>query len=201
MKKSFCFLLIAGLFTLGSCGGGTTGTNSDSVDSAKDLNEQKDTSGMMPSNDTAAITTPVDKDAADFAVETTSSGMMEIELGKMAQEKASSQRVKDFGAMMVRDHTEAANKLKQIASNKNITLPAQMGDKEMKHVEDLSKKTGKDFDKAFMDMMLDDHKAAIKDFENTADKCKDPDLKNFAMQTLPTLQVHLDSAKAITGKK
>ena len=50
-------------------------------------------------------------------------------------------------------------------------------------------------------MMLDDHKAAIKDFENTADKCKDPDLKSFAMQTLPTLQVHLDSAKAITGKK
>jgi putative membrane protein len=204
MKKAFCLLVIAsGLFVLSSCGSGSS--NQDSVDSAKDANDAKDTSSVMNSDDTtnmnATSTMPVDKDAADFAVEAASGGMMEVELGKLAQEKAASQRVKDFGAMMVKAHSAAGDKLKAIASAKNITLPAEMGDKQKKDMEDLSKKSGKDFDKAYMDMMLDDHKKDVKKFEDAADKCKDPDLKTFASATLPTLRMHLDSAKAITGKK
>jgi len=201
MKKAFCVSLIAaGFLTLYSCG--NNASNQDSVDSAKDVNDMKDTSSMMNSNDTTArSTTPVDKDAADFAVEAASGGMMEVELGKMAQDKATDPRVKDFGAMMVRDHSAAGDKLKSIAASKNITLPATVSDDQKKDMDDLAKKSGKDFDKAYMNMMLDDHKKDVKKFEDAADKCKDPDLKTFASETLPTLRMHLDSAKAITGKK
>lgn len=201
MKKSFCILLItAGLFAFSSCGNNQQGE--DSVDSAKDINDARDTSSVMNSNDTSTISaTPVDEDDADFAVEAANGGMMEVELGKMAQEKATDQRVKDFAAMMVRDHSVAGDKLKSMASAKNIALPAEIGDEAKKDIENLSKKSGKDFDKAYMDMMLDDHNKDVKKFEDAAAKCKDPDLKNFASETLPTLRMHLDSARAITGKK
>ncbi|MBG9378139.1 DUF4142 domain-containing protein [Panacibacter sp. DH6] len=198
MKKTFLLAIAAGTLFFASCGSGNT-SGEDPVDSAKDVNDMKDTSSM--SSNEPMSTTPVDKDAADFAVEAASGGMMEVELGKLAQEKAADQRVKDFGAMMVKDHSAANDKLKAIATAKNITLPAEMGDKHKKHVEDLAKKTGKDFDKAYMDMMVDDHEEDVKKFEDAAEKCKDADLKAFATETLPTLRTHLDAAKAIDDKK
>ena len=201
MKKSFCLLVIAsGLFVFSSCGGGSS--NQDSVDSAKDANEMKDTSSAMKSTDTSTLgTMPVDKDAADFAVEAANAGMTEVALGKLAQEKATDQKVKDFGAMMVKDHSAAGDKLKSIATMKNITLPADLSDDSKKELDDLSKKTGKDFDKAYMKMMVDGHTKVEKKFEDAADKCKDADLKAFASETLPTIKMHLASAKEITGKK
>lgn len=179
--------------------------SADSVSAAKDANEKKDSSSMNAATDTskpvAVATTPVDKQDADFAVEAANGGMMEVELGKYAQQNAASQRVKDFGAMMVKDHSKANDELKQIAGSKNITLPAETGSDAKKTMDDLMKKTGKDFDKAYMNMMVDDHKKDIREFEKAAKDCKDGDIKNFAIKTLPVLQVHLDSTKAITGKK
>jgi putative membrane protein len=102
---------------------------------------------------------------------------------------------------MITDHSKAGDDLKQVAVAKNITLPADLSDDAKKEMEKLNKKTGKDFDKAYMDMMLDDHKKDVKDFEKAADKCKDADLKNFATTTLPVLKKHLDSAQAIVNSK
>ena len=174
----------------------------DSVDSAQDVNEQKDTSGVMarPADTVAMTTTPVDKDVADFAVKAADGGMAEVELGKIAQEKGQSQRVKDFGAMMVQDHSAANEKLKSLAQSKNITLPATIGNDHQKDIDDLNKKAAKDFDKAYMKMMVNDHEHDISMFKKASD-LKDADIKNFALEALPTLQKHLDSAKAITGKK
>ena len=101
---------------------------------------------------------------------------------------------------MINDHTEAGDKLKHIASQKNIILPGILDQEEQKHVDDLQKKSGSDFDKMYMDMMLDDHKDDIKEFQKAGNNCKDADLKNFAITTLPVLEKHLDSAKAITAK-
>jgi putative membrane protein len=198
MKKVTAFLLFTGL-CFGAC---NTGTNQDSVDSAKNANEQKDTNDLTTNNrpDTMA-TTPVNEDVADFAVEAASGSLMEVELGKIAQEKATNPRIKEFGAMMAKDHSEANDQLKSLAQQKNITLPASVSDKQQKDIDDLNKKTGKDFDKAYMNMMLDDHKKDIKKFEKAGNDLKDADIKSFAMNALPTLQKHLDSARAITGKQ
>jgi len=198
MKKLNFVLLCLGIGFLQACNSGST----DSVDAAKDANEKKDSPAMTIPKDTNTVvsTTPVDKGDADFAVEAANGGMMEVALGNYAQQNALSQRVKDFGAMMVRDHTKAGDELKQIAAAKNITLPADLGAEAKKDVDDLMKKKGKDFDKAYMNMMVDDHKKDVKEFEKAAKDCKDIEIKGFAEKTLPVLQVHLDSSKAIAGK-
>ena len=101
---------------------------------------------------------------------------------------------------MLKDHSKANEALTTIATSKNITLPAMVGDKAKKHMEDMIKMKGKDFDKASMSLMLDDHKDDIKAFDKAAKECKDAEIKNFALTTLPILMVHLDSAKPISGK-
>ncbi len=202
MKQLPGFLLIASLGVFGACN--NANQPKDSVDSAKQINNQNDTNKMYPSSDTANASmsnTPVDKDVAEFAVEAANGGMMEIDLGKMAQEKAASERVRNFGSMMVRDHTMLADRLKAIAKSKNIALPATTGNDAQKHMDELSKKSGSDFDKAYMSMMLDDHKKDLKTFQKNADGSKDSDIKGFAAGAVPVIQRHLDSARAITGKQ
>ncbi|HXL58937.1 MAG TPA: DUF4142 domain-containing protein [Chitinophagaceae bacterium] len=195
MKRITAFLLIAGL-CLTACN--TNNNKKNSVDSAKEANEQNDTSNMTTNTRPDTMTaTPVNKDVSDFAVDAASGSLMEVELGKIAQEKATNPRIKDFAAMVVKDHSNASDNLKKLASEKNIILPAAISDEQKKDIDNLNKKTGKDFDKAYMKMMLDDHKKDIKKFEKAGNDLKDPDIKGFAMNTLPTLQKHLDSAKAI----
>lgn len=202
MKNVKFVLFLAVIVISQAC---NSGNDTDSVDAAKDANSKKDSNEIAKMNDTAANaakmnTMPVDKDAADFAVTAANGGMMEVEMGNYAQQNAVSKRVKDFGAMMVKDHTKAIEELKSIAASKNISLPAGIGNDAQKNMEDLMKKKGNDFDKAYMNMMLDDHKKDVKEFEKAAKDCKDPEIKTFAGKTLPVLLVHLDSSTAITGK-
>jgi len=202
MKHLFSVMIAAvGLTCFQACN--NQSNNQDSVDSAKEMNKDKDTSAAMSSdaNSSSVSAMPVDKDDANFAVEAANGSMMEIALAKMANDKATNQRVKSFAAMMITDHTQASENLQKIASAKNITLPATLGDDAKKDSSDLSKKSGADFDKAYMNMMLDDHKKDEKKFEKAVTDCKDTDLKNFASTTLQVVKMHLDSAKAITNKK
>lgn len=140
---------------------------------------------------------PLDTKSAQFMTKVTNVGMTEVELGQLAQTNASSQRVKDFGNMMVKDHTTAGNTLKDLAGRKGVTLPSSLDESSMKHKTDLSAKQGKSFDKDYIKMMIDGHKQTIKDFEDMEKNSKDPDIKSFATSTLPTLRMHLDSAEAI----
>ncbi|HEY6975574.1 MAG TPA: DUF4142 domain-containing protein [Chitinophagaceae bacterium] len=200
MKRVTAFLLVTGLYLAG-CNNGNKANNTDTSTTNA---APTDTSSMMSNNtsDTMSKSTmPVSKDVSDFAEKAATGGLMEVELGKIAQEKATNPRIKDFGAMMVKDHSDANDQLKTLAQQKNITLPTAVSDKQQKEIDDLNKKTGKDFDKAYMSMMLDDHKKDIKEFEKAGNDSKDADVKDFAMKTLPTLQKHLDSARAITGKQ
>ena len=142
----------------------------------------------------------VDQKTKDFVADAATGGMMEVELGNIAQQKAKSQQVKDFGKMMVDDHTKANNNLKDIASKKNIDVPATMTDDQKKDMDKLSKKSGADFDKAYVNMMVDDHKKDIDAFKKASGDVSDNDIKNFITNTLPTLQKHLDSIQAIKSK-
>src|SRR5690606_20803352 len=113
------------------------------------------------------------------------------------QTNASNQRVKNFGEMMVKDHGKANDELKQLASAKNIQLPSAPMEDHQKHIDDLKDKTGVEFDKDYMKMMVDDHEEDIKKFQDAATEVNDADLKAFAAKNLPVLQAHLDSAKVI----
>jgi len=136
----------------------------------------------------------VDKATSDFMVEAAAGGMMEVMLGEQAQTNAQSQDVKNFGSMMVTDHTAANNELKQLASLRNVTLPAVVEGRHRDHVSDLGKKSGAEYDKAYINMMVDDHKKDIDMFEKAANNATDSAVKAFAQKTLPKLKMHHDAA-------
>jgi putative membrane protein len=206
MKKIMSILCIGCICAFAACN--SSSTNTDSVDSAQDVNDSALTdSNSMMNNDSSAMNTatsagPVSKEDADWATEVANAGMTEVELSKVAQTKATNPRLKGFADMMVADHTQANDQLKQLAAAKNITLPANLSDASQKKLDNLNKKAaGKDFDKAYTDDMLDGHRNAVDKFTKGSKDLKDADLKNFATQTLPKLQMHQDSIKAIAGKK
>lgn len=124
-------------------------------------------------------------------------GMAEVEAGKLASEKGSSQAVQDYGAMMVKDHTMANTKLKTLASAKNVTLPKELdpAHKEMK--KKLQGMSGAAFDKAYIEGQIADHKTMIALFEREAKSGTDPQAKSFAAETLPKLKAHLEMAQSI----
>lgn len=154
-----------------------------------------DTKADVAKKDSAVVA--VDKDDAKFAVDAANGGMAEVEMGKLAQEKAVNAKVKDFATMMVNDHSKINDELKALASSKGITLPGVLDQKEQDAKDKLSGKSGANFDKAYVSMMIDDHKSDIKDFENAAKDLKDPDLKAFALKTLPILNKHLETIEKI----
>jgi putative membrane protein len=194
MKKIMSIMLIGAFCVAQSC---NNSDNKDSVDKANDANDKKDTTAMTSETKKDTMAMPVNDDVAKFAVKVANAGMTEVQLGKMAQEKSTEKSIKEFGEMMVKDHTKAGDELKELASAKNITLPASVSDDMQKHITDLSKETGKDFDKDYVNMMVSDHKDVIDAFEDAAKNSKDSAFKNFAVKTLPTLYKHLGAAKAI----
>ena len=121
---------------------------------------------------------------------------MEVQLGKLAQEKAGNEKVKEFGKRMEQDHSKANEELKKIASDKDVQLSNELDKKHEGKVDKLTKRSGADFDKQYMDAMVSDHKEDIKKFQRVADKGKDAELKQFARQTLPTLKEHLQLAES-----
>jgi len=124
-------------------------------------------------------------------------GMAEAQLGQLAKEKGASASVRDFGQRMVTDHSKANDELKSLVVNKGAALPTEMSRKENSEMERFQKLTGKDFDKEYAEHMVKDHKKDVKEFEEAAKDCKDPDLKAFAQKTLPTLQQHLSMAESM----
>ena len=120
---------------------------------------------------------------------------MEVQQGKLAQEKAGNEKVKEFGKRMEQDHSKANEELKKIASDKDIQLSNDLDKKHKGKVDKLTKLSGADFDKQYMDAMVSDHKEDIKKFQRVADKGKDAELKQFASQTLPILKEHLQLAE------
>lgn len=135
---------------------------------------------------------------AKFMKEAAGGGMAEVQLGKLAQEKASSDQVKQFGQRMVDDHSKANQQLEQIAAQKNVRLPKQPNAKEQAEKSRLEKLSGDQFDKAYMSHMVADHKKDVAEFQKESSAAHDPDIKSFASQTLPTLQEHLKQAQSIS---
>jgi putative membrane protein len=127
------------------------------------------------------------KDKA-FMKKAAKGGMMEVAMGKTAEQNAQSEDVKSFGKRMVTDHSKANDELKSIASKKGVQLPSK---------EHRGKWTS---DKAYMDMMVKDHEKDLAEFQEEANGGSDPDVKKFADDTAKMVQEHLDLAKEVQGK-
>lgn len=158
------------------------------------------TAGSTSTSDSASATHTKTADQT-FMKDAAQGGVAEVELGQLAQQKAQSQEVKDFGQRMVTDHTKANDQLKQVASQEGVTLPTEPNAKQKAEKARLEKMSGNQFDKAYMNMMLTDHKKDIAEFKREAAHGQNPQVKEFAHSTLPTLEAHLSEAEKIAPKE
>ncbi|HEY1213895.1 MAG TPA: DUF4142 domain-containing protein [Bryobacteraceae bacterium] len=132
-----------------------------------------------------------------FAMKAAQGGLAEVQLGKLAAEKAGSPDVKSFGQMMVDDHSKANDQLKSVAEKQNITLPTTLKPKDQSLSDKLQGMSGADFDKTYVKAMVKDHQEDVKEFQKESQKGKNEEIKQFAATTLPVLQTHLDKIKQI----
>jgi len=181
-------IVLAG-YALQGCNNGAK----DAKENADSLNKTKDTTTNAAATGGIAVV----NDDAKFATTAADGGMAEVELGKLAQKNSTNEKIKNFGAMMVTDHGKVNDELMAIAKTKNITLPATCSADKMKEMDELSKKTGKDFDKAYVDAMIDGHKKTLDLMTDEVKDGKDADLKAFAAKTAPAVQMHLDAINKI----
>lgn len=130
-----------------------------------------------------------------FVTKASQGGAAEVRLGQLAQEKASNQKVKDFGKQMAADHAKAGDELEKIAQQKNMRAPSEMTAQDDALLKRLQGLSGPEFDKTYMSAMVKDHEEDIAEFQKEANSGTDSDVKAFASKTLPTLNEHLRMAK------
>ncbi|MEJ5963419.1 DUF4142 domain-containing protein [Pedobacter immunditicola] len=188
MKHKILFpTLIVAAFAFQACQ-----NSKNSNDGADTLSQDMvDSTNMV--TDTSGIN---DNDTSSFMHKAAIGGMMEVELGNLAQKQASNAEGKEFGALMVKDHRKANAELKRIADAKEVMLPTAYPEKVQMHLDEMKKLKGIDFDKHYMSMMVDDHKKDIALFKEATNN-SDTSISKFAAKTLPVLETHHKRATTI----
>jgi putative membrane protein len=163
--------------------------------------------GRSNPGQTPGVNGPIGPNAADmkpdkvddrkFAKDVALTAMVEVELGKLAAQKASRDDIKQLGQKIVDDHAKANDQLKEVASKEQIPIPDALDSKHQARVDKLSKLSGEEFDKAFVKEQLKDHQAEVRDFSAEAQGGADPSIKEFASNMLPTLQQELELVKSL----
>ncbi len=191
MKKylKWFFLLFASATIAVSCNSdeGSTTTDNDDPGNADSVG-----AGQTNNNN-------VDNADAEFLADAYYSGLKEIEASKAAQSKGQAKEVTDLANMMVTDHTAMGAQVKGLAAKKNISLKESLTPEDLNAVSNKDK-TGKEFDRGYTTMMVDDHEAAVRKFENAANNARDPEIKALANEALPKLRHHLEQSKAARDK-
>ena len=136
---------------------------------------------------------------ASFYKNAAEAGISEVDAGNLAQEKGTSQAVKDFGAMMVKDHSAANDKLKGIAATKDISLPTSASIGQMATKTKLEVLSGDTFDKSYIKSQIKAHHDTIVLLKKEIASGQDTDAKAFATATLPVVQAHMKKIKAIAA--
>jgi putative membrane protein len=159
----------------------------------------------------------------NFVNDQLSAGMAEVDLAKLARDRAARADVKQYAQMMIDDHTKADDQLKQMATTYSIPVEAKLDDKEKNLSDKLAKLNASDFDKEYMSAMVDGHEDVVRQLRSRVDENrsvsdrltgKNPEnpaavkpessdnrvtmsINDWAADTLPVAQRHLDRAKEI----
>lgn len=175
-----------------SSNGTSTGSNSygSSASGNRDTTSTTSTTGAM--NNSGAKLGFMDK---RFVTKAAEGGQAEVQIAQLAASQASSADVKSFAQKLVSDHTAVNQELMSLASSKGVTLDKDDGqDRAYKR---LAKKSGADFDREFVEHMIDDHEKDIKMFEKASTDAKDMEVRNFAAKHLADLRSHLTQAQSL----
>src|SRR3954469_18140317 len=165
-----------------NAGADTTAASNDTANGTGGANAGS-TSAKLSDSEKQLLQTIADADKA------------EIEMGQLAQNNASSAKVKDLGQKLVDDHTQNKQQLEQIAQQKGVQLQDEAKPDEQSSKSKFENMKGAQFDKAFLQHERDDHAKLLKELQQQQDKIQDPDVKNFVSQTIPAVQQHLDAAQ------
>jgi len=144
-------------------------------------------------------------DAADknmdqhFVREAAIDGQYEVQVAQLAQQRAQSQEVKQFADHLIRDHQQANQQLMQLAQSKGIDIPRQLDPVHQAKIEKFQKLQGRQFEKEWVYSQLAGHVVDVLKFRDASQELQDNDLKQFAAQTLPKLQQHLQQAERLAG--
>jgi putative membrane protein len=183
----FIAIILAGIAAAGC------NSNRDSKTYADSINTAKDSLHSKANYNDYVISGP----DAKFAVAAYNGSMAEVELGQLAQEKGTSAAIKEFGAMMVKDHSKAKDELKKVADAHKVKLPASVSTEMQELKKKLSEKTGAEFDKAYAEAMVKDHEEDIELFTQAQNILTYQDLMALNKSTLPVLTHHLEMIKKI----
>jgi putative membrane protein len=178
--------------------------------------ENRNTTDRNPTNEPTTGTSGNTASAGDkdFVEDLGIAGMAEVELGRMAAERAASAEVKQFADMMVRDHSKAGDELKQVASKHSIPMPSALDSKHEELKTKLSNLKGAEFDREYMNAMVQGHQDVVDRLQTRAsedrfgdnkgtvkpegsDNPVEADINQWAAMALPTVRHHLDEAKRI----
>ncbi len=140
---------------------------------------------------------PASNPDAAFYKSAAEGGIAEIQAGRLAQDKGNSQRVKEFGAMMIKDHSAANETLQALAKSKNIALPADSSVAQMAAKAMLEVLSGALFDQSYVKGQISAHRQTIALLKKEISSGQDPDAIAFASATLPSVRSHLDAIKAV----
>lgn len=192
MKHSLglsAFILCFGLalIPLSAQTGSSSGSASSQNQASKSRSIQSRASSLSPADE-------------HFVQNALQAGKAEVELGKLAVEKGASPRVRQFGQKMVDDHSKINYQLEQLAGLKGVTVPDKLSSRDQAAKTGLEQLSGKQFDRAYMRNMVNDHTQDVSDFRIESKAARDPDVGKFAKNTLPTLRDHLKMAKQIAPK-
>ncbi len=202
MRNRVFALAASGLLLFGTCALAQDASSG----SSQTAKHSKKTSGAGATSATSGTSSrqsgSASVPAADkaFMMKAAQGGLAEVQLGQMAADKAQNADVKAFGQRMVDDHTKANDQLKSVAQQKGVTLPTDLDAKAKAEKDRLSKLSGEQFDHAYIQHEVADHKKDIAEFKKEANSGKDNDVKNFASQTVPTLESHLQDAEKAASK-
>ncbi len=136
------------------------------------------------------------QDAVSFIKNGIEGGLTEIKASGLVITNSNNQRVIALAKMMIDDHTKAGDELKRIENDKGVNGDDSIYAEHQLKIDSLSKKTGNAFDKTYLQMMIQDHTGAIKLFTDASHN-PDAEISKFASETLPIIQMHLDSANAV----
>jgi putative membrane protein len=191
--------IAGGLFLTGCGDTANIKTNKISSTAANAANVVANSAEKAANTVANAVSSATTASPEAFMKDAAQGGMAEVKMGQLATKNAKDPEIKKFGQMMVTDHTAAGKDLAALVKKKNFTLPTDIGSHQSTY-DKLSKLTGADFDKAYVNEMVNDHEADLKEFQKQAANSSDPDVKAFAAKVVPVVQKHLDAIKAIQAK-
>ncbi len=149
-------------------------------------------------DDTAITRGTLSKDDSDFLVKAASGGLFEVRSSELAEKRGVlTPEEKKFADMMITDHTAVNSELEKLAAKKGATVPSAPMEKQQKLLDELGKAEDKKVATKYLSDQVDAHDDAISLFKKASTDAKDPDVRAFAADKLPTLRAHYDEAKQL----